>query len=132
MIIVNLIQILESLLSWIPEDSPWYLIAQLIIVLIVLGCLAFFIVMAIKNGNVAKVAQGLNTIRKIMEDAAKATEQLKSKNQVDELSSEAKRAIVLAIVKNACIEHGMEYVEEYWDKELTDYIANTKQINYRG
>lgn len=129
---MNLIQILESLLSWIPEDSPWYLIAQLIIVLIVLGCLAFFIVMAIKNGNVAKVAQGLNTIRKIMEDAAKATEQLKSKNQVDELSSEAKRAIVLAIVKNACIEHGMEYVEEYWDKELTDYIANTKQINYRG
>lgn len=132
MIIVNLIQILESLLSWIPEDSPWYLIAQLFIVLIVLGCLAFFIVMAIKNGNLAKVAQGLNTIRKIMEDAAKATEQLKSKNQVDELSSEAKRAIVLAIVKNACIEHGMEYVEEYWDKELTDYIANTKQINYRG
>lgn len=132
MIIVNLIQILESLLSWIPEDSPWYLIAQLIIVLIVFGCLAFFIVMAIKNGNVAKVAQGLNTIRKMMEDAAKATEQLKSKNQVDELSSEAKRAIVLAIVKNACIEHGMEYVEEYWDKELTDYIANTKQINYRG
>ena len=132
MIIVNLIQILESLLSWIPEDSPWYLIAQLIIVLIVLGCLAFFIVMAIKNGNVAKVAQGLNTIRKIMEDTAKATEQLKSKNQVDELSSEAKRAIVLAAVKNACIEHGMEYVEEYWDKELTDYIANTKQINYRG
>ena len=129
---MNLVQILESLLSWIPEDSPWYLIAQLIIVLIVLGCLAFFIVMAIKNGNVAKVAQGLNTIRKIMEDAAKATEQLKSKNQVDELSSEAKRAIVLAIVKNACIEHGMEYVEEYWDKELTDYIANTKQINYRG
>lgn len=129
---MNLIQILESLLSWIPEDSPWYLIAQLIIVLIVLGCLTFFIVMAIKNGNVAKVAQGLNTIRKIMEDAAKATEQLKSKNQVDELSSEAKRAIVLAIVKNACIEHGMEYVEEYWDKELTDYIANTKQINYRG
>lgn len=129
---MNLIQILESLLSWIPEDSPWYLIAQLIIVLIVLGCLAFFIVMAIKNGNLAKVAQGLNTIRKIMEDAAKATEQLKSKNQVDELSSEAKRAIVLAIVKNACIEHGMEYVEEYWDKELTDYIANTKQINYRG
>lgn len=129
---MNLIQILESLLSWIPEDSPWYLIAQLIIVLIVLGCLVFFIVMAIKNGNVAKVAQGLNTIRKIMEDAAKATEQLKSKNQVDELSSEAKRAIVLAIVKNACIEHGMEYVEEYWDKELTDYIANTKQINYRG
>jgi hypothetical protein len=123
---------LESLLSWIPEDSPWYLIAQLFIVLIVLGCLAFFIVMAIKNGNLAKVAQGLNTIRKIMEDAAKATEQLKSKNQVDELSSEAKRAIVLAIVKNACIEHGMEYVEEYWDKELTDYIANTKQINYRG
>lgn len=132
MIIVNLIQILESLLSWIPEDSPWYLIAQLFIVLIVLGCLTFFIVMAIKNGNLAKVAQGLNTIRKIMEDAAKATEQLKSKNQVDELSSEAKRAIVLAIVKNACIEHGMEYVEEYWDKELTDYIANTKQINYRG
>lgn len=132
MIIVNLIQILESLLSWIPEDSPWYLVAQLFIVLIVLGCLAFFIVMAIKNGNLAKVAQGLNTIRKIMEDAAKATEQLKSKNQVDELSSEAKRAIVLAIVKNACIEHGMEYVEEYWDKELTDYIANTKQINYRG
>lgn len=129
---MNLIQILESLLSWIPEDSPWYLIAQLIIVLIVFGCLAFFIVMAIKNGNVAKVAQGLNTIRKMMEDAAKATEQLKSKNQVDELSSEAKRAIVLAIVKNACIEHGMEYVEEYWDKELTDYIANTKQINYRG
>lgn len=129
---MNLIQILESLLSWIPEDSPWYLIAQLFIVLIVLGCLTFFIVMAIKNGNVAKVAQGLNTIRKIMEDAAKATEQLKSKNQVDELSSEAKRAIVLAIVKNACIEHGMEYVEEYWDKELTDYIANTKQINYRG
>nr|DAE55206.1 MAG TPA: Type II secretion system, protein M [Caudoviricetes sp.] len=129
---MNLIQILESLLSWIPEDSPWYLIAQLFIVLIVLGCLAFFIVMAIKNGNLAKVAQGLNTIRKIMEDAAKATEQLKSKNQVDELSSEAKRAIVLAIVKNACIEHGMEYVEEYWDKELTDYIANTKQINYRG
>lgn len=129
---MNLIQILESLLSWIPEDSPWYLIAQLIIVLIVLGCLTFFIVMAIKNGNLAKVAQGLNTIRKIMEDAAKATEQLKSKNQVDELSSEAKRAIVLAIVKNACIEHGMEYVEEYWDKELTDYIANTKQINYRG
>lgn len=129
---MNLIQILESLLSWIPEDSPWYLIAQLIIVLIVLGCLAFFIVMAIKNGNVAKVAQGLNTIRKIMEDTAKATEQLKSKNQVDELSSEAKRAIVLAAVKNACIEHGMEYVEEYWDKELTDYIANTKQINYRG
>lgn len=129
---MNLIQILESLLSWIPEDSPWYLIAQLIIVLIVLGCLTFFIVIAIKNGNVAKVAQGLNTIRKIMEDAAKATEQLKSKNQVDELSSEAKRAIVLAIVKNACIEHGMEYVEEYWDKELTDYIANTKQINYRG
>lgn len=132
MIIVNLIQILESLLSWIPEDSPWYLVAQLFIVLIVLGCLAFFIVMAIKNGNLAKVAQGLNTIRKMMEDAAKATEQLKSKNQVDELSSEAKRAIVLAIVKNACIEHGMEYVEEYWDKELTDYIANTKQINYRG
>lgn len=132
MIIVNLIQILESLLSWIPEDSPWYLIAQLIIVLIVLGCLVFFIVMAIKNGNVAKVAQGLNTIRRIMEDTAKATEQLKSKNQVDELSSEAKRAIVLAAVKNACIEHGMEYVEEYWDKELTDYIANTKQINYRG
>ncbi len=129
---MNLIEILQSLLSWIPEDSPWYLIAQLIIVLIVLGCLAFFIVMAIKNGNVAKVAQGLNTIRKMMEDAAKATEQLKSKNQVDELSSEAKRAIVLAIVKNACIEHGMEYVEEYWDKELTDYIANTKQINYRG
>lgn len=129
---MNLIQILESLLSWIPEDSPWYLIAQLIIVLIVLGCLVFFIVMAIKNGNVAKVAQGLNTIRKIMEDTAKATEQLKSKNQVDELSSEAKRAIVLAAVKNACIEHGMEYVEEYWDKELTDYIANTKQINYRG
>lgn len=129
---MNLIQILESLLSWIPEDSPWYLIAQLIIVLIVLGCLVFFIVMAIKNGNVAKVAQGLNTIRRIMEDTAKATEQLKSKNQVDELSSEAKRAIVLAIVKNACIEHGMEYVEEYWDKELTDYIANTKQINYRG
>lgn len=129
---MNLIQILESLLSWIPEDSPWYLVAQLFIVLIVLGCLAFFIVMAIKNGNLAKVAQGLNTIRKIMEDAAKATEQLKSKNQVDELSSEAKRAIVLAIVKNACIEHGMEYVEEYWDKELTDYIANTKQINYRG
>lgn len=129
---MNLIQILESLLSWIPEDSPWYLIAQLIIVLIVFGCLAFFIVMAIKNGNVAKVAQGLNTIRKMMEDAAKATEQLKSKNQVDELSSEAKRAIVLAAVKNACIEHGMEYVEEYWDKELTDYIANTKQINYRG
>lgn len=129
---MNLIEILQSLLSWIPEDSPWYLIVQLIIVLIVLGCLAFFIVMAIKNGNVAKVAQGLNTIRKIMEDAAKATEQLKSKNQVDELSSEAKRAIVLAIVKNACIEHGMEYVEEYWDKELTDYIANTKQINYRG
>lgn len=129
---MNLIQILESLLSWIPEDSPWYLIAQLFIVLIVLGCLTFFIVMAIKNGNLAKVAQGLNTIRKIMEDAAKATEQLKSKNQVDELSSEAKRAIVLAIVKNACIEHGMEYVEEYWDKELTDYIANTKQINYRG
>lgn len=129
---MNLIQILESLLSWIPEDSPWYLIAQLIIVLIVLGCLVFFIVMAIKNGNVAKVAQGLNTIRRIMEDTAKATEQLKSKNQVDELSSEAKRAIVLAAVKNACIEHGMEYVEEYWDKELTDYIANTKQINYRG
>lgn len=129
---MNLIQILESLLSWIPEDSPWYLIAQLIIVLIVFGCLVFFIVMAIKNGNLAKVAQGLNTIRKMMEDAAKATEQLKSKNQVDELSSEAKRAIVLAIVKNACIEHGMEYVEEYWDKELTDYIANTKQINYRG
>nr|DAP33632.1 MAG TPA: Type II secretion system, protein M [Caudoviricetes sp.] len=132
MIIVNLIEILQSLLSWIPEDSPWYLIAQLIIVLIVLGSLAFFIVMGIKNGNVAKVAQGLNTIRKIMEDTAKATEQLKSKNQVDELSSEAKRAIVLAAVKNACIEHGMEYVEEYWDKELTDYIANTKQINYRG
>lgn len=132
MIIVNLIQILESLLSWIPEDSPWYLVAQLFIVLIVLGCLVFFIVMAIKNGNVAKVAQGLNTIRRIMEDTAKATEQLKSKNQVDELSSEAKRAIVLAAVKNACIEHGMEYVEEYWDKELTDYIANTKQINYRG
>lgn len=129
---MNLIQILESLLSWIPEDSPWYLVAQLFIVLIVLGCLVFFIVMAIKNGNVAKVAQGLNTIRRIMEDTAKATEQLKSKNQVDELSSEAKRAIVLAAVKNACIEHGMEYVEEYWDKELTDYIANTKQINYRG
>lgn len=129
---MNLIEILQSLLSWIPEDSPWYLIAQLIIVLIVLGSLAFFIVMGIKNGNVAKVAQGLNTIRKIMEDTAKATEQLKSKNQVDELSSEAKRAIVLAAVKNACIEHGMEYVEEYWDKELTDYIANTKQINYRG
>lgn len=129
---MNLIEILQSLLSWIPEDSPWYLIVQLIIVLIILGFIVFFMVMAIKNGNVAKVAQGLNTIRKIMEDAAKATEQLKSKNQVDELSSEAKRAIVLAIVKNACIEHGMEYVEEYWDKELTDYIANTKQINYRG
>lgn len=132
MIIVNLIEILQSLLSWIPEDSPWYLIVQLIIVLIILGFIVFFMVMAIKNGNLAKVAQGLNTIRKIMEDTAKATEQLKSKNQVDELSSEAKRAIVLAAVKNACIEHGMEYVEEYWDKELTDYIANTKQINYRG
>ncbi len=129
---MNLIEILQSLLSWIPEDSPWYLIVQLIIVLIILGFIVFFMVMAIKNGNVAKVAQGLNTIRKIMEDTAKATEQLKSKNQVDELSSEAKRAIVLAAVKNACIEHGMEYVEEYWDKELTDYIANTKQINYRG
>ena len=129
---MNLIEILQSLLSWIPEDSPWYLIVQLIIVLIILGFIVFFMVMAIKNGNLAKVAQGLNTIRKIMEDTAKATEQLKSKNQVDELSSEAKRAIVLAAVKNACIEHGMEYVEEYWDKELTDYIANTKQINYRG
>lgn len=129
---MNLIEILQFWISWIPQDSIWYNIAQAIIGLIFVAFILFCLIKAIKNGDKARVSECLNSLRKIMETAAKSAEQLKSKNQVDQLSAEAKREIVLATIKNACVEYGMEYVEEYWNNELADYIANTKEINYRG
>ncbi len=129
MIYVSLLETLEFLLSWIPEDTVWYRIAQLVIVIIIIGSLAAMAILYIKQRDKTRLANTLLIIRKIMEEAAQAAEALKAKDQVTELSADAKREIVLSKVQDACVKYGMDYVEDFWTNELNAYIAKTKEIN---
>lgn len=126
---MNLIETLQWLLSWIPQDSVWYNIMQGFIAVVILATLGVMLFLYLKQRNKTKLANTLMVIRKIMEEAAQAAEQLKAKDQVSELSADAKREIVLARIQSACVQYGMSYVEDFWTEELNSYIAKTKEIN---